>query len=368
MTGNETSDEKYFMNTDMILDYLENWNEHELFYRNYYEKKKDKQAFAAYLKTLDPGYIKDNYLVVPELEESTVQTDVPMQEDWYFQMNENKSVYLAKHNRCTPPFVHTHTFFEVIYVLRGTCRHNIFGSDFLLEEGDLCLLSPSVTHSIFAGEDSLVINILIRRSNIEDIFFNVLRDQNTISDFLVNSIYLKDYATYLTFHTSGDDDVKKAILEMYLEQFEDDSFSDRIISSMLIIFFTRLVRKYKKTAQSPDSFQTSSQAARLLHYIIDDYNTITLADLASRLNYSVPYCSKYIKDVTGQSFLQLLKKVRFQKAENYLQTTSFSIYRISEMLGYENPENFMRAFKKEYGVSPSQYRQGKILPLQKISF
>lgn len=344
------------MNTDMILSYLETWNEHELFYRNYYEKKKDERTFTAYLSSLDPQYVKDNYLVVPELEASTLQTDVPMQEDWYFQINEHKSVYLTKHNRFTPPFVHTHAFFEVIYVLRGTCQHNVFGNSYRMEEGDLCLLSPSVTHSIFADGDSLVINILIRRSNIEDIFFNVLRDQNLISDFLVNSIYLKDYATYLTFHTYGDQEVKESILEMYLEQFEDDSFSDRIISSMLIIFFTRLVRKYKRTAQSPDSLQTGSQAARLLHYIVNDYDTITLADLAARLNYSVPYCSKYIKEMTGQSFLQLLKKVRFQKAENYLKTTSFSIHKISEILGYENPENFIRAFKKEYGISPSQYR------------
>lgn len=348
------------MNTDIILEYLENWNEHELFYREYYEKKKDERTFTAYLSSLDPQYVKENYLVVPELTASTVQTDVPMQEDWYFQMNPEKSVYVAKHNRCTPPFVHTHAFFEVIYVLSGTCQHNIYDTTYLMKKGDLCLISPSVTHSIFVDENSLVINILIRRSNIEDIFFNVLRDQNLISDFLVNSIYLKDYATYLIFHTLDDDEIKRQILEMYMEQFEEDSFSDRIISSMLIIFFTKLVRKYKRTAETPSSLQTSSAAARLLHCIVNEYNTITLADLAEKLNYSVPYCSKYIKEMTGQSFLQLHKKVLFQKAENYLKTTSFSIHKISEMLGYENPENFIRAFKKEYGISPTQYRSNQV--------
>ncbi|HIS30396.1 MAG TPA: AraC family transcriptional regulator [Candidatus Limivivens intestinipullorum] len=51
------------------------------------------------------------------------------------------------------------------------------------------------------------------------------------------------------------------------------------------------------------------------------------------LEISVPYCSKYIKE-----------------------TTSYSVQHISSLLGYENPENFIRAFKKEYGVSPSQFR------------
>lgn len=344
------------MNTDMLLKYFETYNEHELFYREYYEKKKDEREFTAFLSQLDPEYIKSNYLVVPELEFSTVQTDIPMQDSWFFNMNSGKSVYLSKHNRYTPPFLHTHVFFEVIYVLRGSCEHHIFNKTYRMQEGDLCLLSPSVTHSIFADGDSIVINILIRRSNIEDIFFNVLRDQNLISDFLVNSIYLNAYATYLTFHTREDCEVRDQILEMYMEQFQEDSLSDRIISSMLIIFFTRLVRKYKNTAEIPAEKNTNPAAARLLHYIVDEYDTITLKELASKLNYSIPYCSKYIKEVTGYSFQQLLKKVRFQKAENFLSTTSFSVHKISDLLGYENPENFIRAFKKEYGISPTQYR------------
>lgn len=227
-----------------------------------------------------------------------------------------------------------------------------------MHEGDLCLLSPSVVHSIYA-EDSLIINILIRRSNMEDIFFNVLRDNNVISDFLINSIYLQNYSTFLTFHTFEDEEVKNQILEMYLEQLLDDSYSDRIISSMLIIFFTKLARKYKKAAESPFPMEKTSHAAKLLHCIAKEYNTITLNELADRMGYSIPYCSKYIKELTGYSFLQLLKHVRFQKAENYLLTTSFSIQKISDLLGYENPENFMRAFKKEYGISPSSFRAAR---------
>lgn len=342
------------MNTEMILNYLETYNEHELFYKEYYEKKQDPDQFPAFLASLDAQYIKDNYLVVPELASSN--DDTSMQDNWFFNMNTDKSVYLSKHNRYTPPFVHTHAFFEVLYVLRGTCEHDIFGKKYLMQEGDLCLLSPSVTHSIFTKENSLVINILIRRNNIEDIFFHVLRDQNMISEFLLNSIYLKKHAEYLTIHTSGDEDVKNQILEMYMEQFEMDAFYDRILTSMLIIFFTKLARKYKKTAETVSSIPACASTAKLLHVIVNEYDTITLNDLSSRLGYSVPYCSKYIKNVTGHSFQQLLKQVRFQKAENYLRTTRYSVHKISELLGYENPENFMRAFKKEYGISPSQFR------------
>lgn len=343
------------MNTELIINHLNTYNQHELFYKEYTEKKKNPDDFQAFLDSLDHKFIRDNYLIIPELTIDDVKNDAPMQDFWYFNVSSDKSVRLQKHNRYTPAFMHTHAFFEIIYVLHGTCTHNIFGKSYEMHEGDLCLLSPSVVHSIYA-EDSLIINILIRRSNMEDIFFNVLRDNNVISDFLVNSIYLHNYSTFLTFHTFDDEEVKNQILEMYLEQLLDDSYSDRIISSMLIIFFTKLARKYKKAAESPFPMEKSSSAAKLLHCIAKEYNTITLNELADRMGYSVPYCSKYIKELTGYSFLQLLKHVRFQKAENYLLTTSFSIQKISDLLGYENPENFMRAFKKEYGMSPSSFR------------
>lgn len=343
------------MNTDLIIDDLTTYNQHELFYKKYHDKKQNPADFQEFLDSLDRQYIKDNYLIVPELTIENVKTDAPMQDFWYFNVSSDKSVRIEKHNRYTPAFVHTHAFFEMIYVLRGTCTHHIFDQSYEMQEGDICLLSPSVVHSIYA-EDSLVINILIRRNNMEDIFFNVLRDNNVISDFLINSIYLEHYATFLTFHTVGDDEVLQQLLEMYLEQLVNDSYSDRIISSMLIIFFTKLARKYKRAAESPFPMEKNTSAARLLHYITKEYNTITLNELAERLNYSVPYCSKYIKEVTGYSFQHLLKHVRFQKAENYLLTTNFSIQKISELLGYENPENFMRAFKKEYGISPSTFR------------
>lgn len=344
------------MNTDMLMEYLETFNEHETFYMKYHEMKKDSKTFTDFLQSLDTQYISENYLIVPELMTSADTVRLPMQEDWYFDLTTDKCIYLTKHDRCTPPFIHTHTFFEIIYVLKGSCLHHIHGNSYTMAEGDLCMISPAVEHSIFADEHSIILNILVRRSNIEDILFNALRDKNVISDFLVNSIYLKNYAAYIVFHTFQDEEVKTQILEMYLEQFTDDVLSDRILSSMLMIFFVKLIRKYKRTAETPLAPVSDTASARLLHYIADDFASITLNELAARLNYSVPYCSKYIKKMTGQSFIQLQKRIRFQKAEKYLTSTNFSIQKISSLVGYENPENFIRAFKKEYGISPSGYR------------
>ena len=44
-------------------------------------------------------------------------------------------------------------------------------------------------------------------------------------------------------------------------------------------------------------------------------------------------------------------------AQSLLENTEYNIGEIAEIVGYDNPLYFSRVFKKEYGVSPAQYRK-----------
>jgi two-component system response regulator YesN len=49
-------------------------------------------------------------------------------------------------------------------------------------------------------------------------------------------------------------------------------------------------------------------------------------------------------------------RVKVEKAKDLLGNSSYPVYRISEMLGYQNPETFMRMFKRRTELTPLQYR------------
>lgn len=346
------------MNYEMVMRYLSEMNEDERFYEEYYLAKREDHL-DSFLPSLNARTLRERKLIVPELLPEAIPA--VMLDDEYFDSESKNSVYLSRHNRFTPAFEHTHVFFEIIYVLKGTATHHIFDENMILSEGDLCLVSPAVTHSISVTDDySIIINILMRRRTMEDIFYNVLRDDSIISSFFMNSLYMKQHANYLLFRTLNDSETRQAILDMYIEQMEQDNFSDRIISSMLIIFFTKLVRKYKRSVEVPASAKANEHTSAFFHYIMDNYQTVTLTDLADYLGYSVPYTSLYVKKSTGYTFSQLLKKLRFEKAKSMLLHTNMSIHTISKHLGYENPENFMRAFKKAFRMTPGEYRKTNI--------
>lgn len=85
-------------------------------------------------------------------------------------------------------------------------------------------------------------------------------------------------------------------------------------------------------------------------------DTITLQGVADHFGFSLSYCSRLIKSSTGQSFNAWKRLLRIQKAEHMLRNTTKSVAAISDTLGYENPETFIRAFKKELHTTPAKYR------------
>lgn len=337
-----------------VLKQLYEYSYDELIYRRMYELKDETEKLGEYLDSIDWSDPKNSYIVRPD---NVLTHDQPHLDDEYFRWTRHRSVNLQKHSRYTPPYEHDHAFFEMIYVLDGECENNIFGKKSTLKKGDLCLMSPSVKHSIWTTE-GIVINILIRRSTIQKYFGTFLIEKGLISEFFTNSLYLRDFATCLVFRTGEDELLREDVLKMYSEQLEADAYSESIIRSTLIVFFNHLLRGYSHTARYPSTVRKQNETvSKILNMVLRDYASVTLAQIADSLGYSVDYCSKYIKAVTGYRFSELVKNVRIRQAKDWLKDTSMSVANIGELLGYENPENFMRAFKKEVGMSPSVYRE-----------
>ncbi|WP_332604614.1 AraC family transcriptional regulator [Acinetobacter sp. ESBL14] len=82
----------------------------------------------------------------------------------------------------------------------------------------------------------------------------------------------------------------------------------------------------------------------------------TLPMIAQRLNMSERTIKRHLQ-AQGTTFLQILAEVRFNQAKKLLQQPQYSIQDVAGLVGYEEATNFIRAFKKMFGETPSQYRK-----------
>ena len=72
---------------------------------------------------------------------------------------------------------------------------------------------------------------------------------------------------------------------------------------------------------------------------------------------SVSYFLKKFKEVTTKSPMQYILSIRISNAVTLLESTDYNVTEISTIIGYDNPLYFSRIFKKQKGVSPSDYRK-----------
>ena len=97
----------------------------------------------------------------------------------------------------------------------------------------------------------------------------------------------------------------------------------------------------------------------ITNYIYANYKDVTLDDLSEKFFLSKPYLSKYIKEKSGMTFGDILKKIRMKKERAMLKGSSATVENIAESVGYQNVEHFNRVFKKMYNITPVQYRNKK---------
>lgn len=124
-------------------------------------------------------------------------------------------------------------------------------------------------------------------------------------------------------------------------------FSDRLIFSCRNI-------STKREESSNDAIEAAKK------YIENNYtDNITLEDVSREVNISSYYLSRIFKEGTGENFIDYLTGLRMDKAKELLATTQLSMKEICSKVGYSDPNYFSKTFKKNVGVTPTEYREGK---------
>lgn len=347
------------MDYETLKNEIYRFNEEELFYRKYYYARQQEFSLKKFLAELDMAKVYEKHLLIPEI----TDTIPPHFEDYFFfDINKRASIITMRHNRFAPAIIHDHTFFELIYVYDGKCEQTISGQKHSLSMGDICIIPPGIRHSIGVFDDSIVLNCLIRKSTLHNIFFNFLSNPNTLTAFFLNNIYSENGNDYIIFHTGTDMEIQRGFLYMYWESYNQALYWDQMISYTLMLTFGLLIRNYEKSIEVPTFTQKADvQRFALLQYIQDNFSSVTLNQIAKKFHYTPEYTSRLIKSTTGRSFTQILQQVRLEKAQVLLQDTNLSVANIADQVGYESTEYFIRIFKKQMHMTPTEYRRKGII-------
>jgi signal transduction histidine kinase/DNA-binding response OmpR family regulator/streptogramin lyase len=90
--------------------------------------------------------------------------------------------------------------------------------------------------------------------------------------------------------------------------------------------------------------------------------------LADKMNMSQSTLYRKLKGLTGKNINQLVRKVRIQKAAQFLRSGQHNINEVSVMVGINSAIYFRQCFKDEFGILPSEYQKKNAFSSKKAVF
>lgn len=142
--------------------------------------------------------------------------------------------------------------------------------------------------------------------------------------------------------------------EVIYEKQEAAATNFEALHISLISFISYLYMKYQKQSQ----VMLLNPAWRVLQYVqVHHQENLTPINVAQRLGLAAAEVKSLIRQLTGQSFNQILNQVRIRNATALLQFEELSANQIGTICGYQTQANFYKQFKLIHGMSPEIYRE-----------
>lgn len=121
------------------------------------------------------------------------------------------------------------------------------------------------------------------------------------------------------------------------------------------------VERLLDSAYGKDGIDTSDirgKIEKVKHFVERNcYKKTTLNDAAQSVYLSPKYLSRIFKQHTGIGFREYRLKIKIESSKDLLLKTAYNVNQITEKLGYENAESFIRQFRKFTGYTPTEYRK-----------
>lgn len=234
---------------------------------------------------------------------------------------------------------HTHSLFQWYCVVYGNVSFSCNERLFTLQPDDSILISPGITRAPKYHNKSI------------GYFYVLFENYHLILDDLAEKI--------VTIPNELRFDLNTLINEINRPGENTYEFVEALVTRILI----GLVRKTKSPSQTGNlstlNIQTQNEAFNQIDAYLrrNLYKNISREDLSKVFHISPSHLARIFRNTSGMTISKRLMQLRIDRAKQLLLESSLPISEISLQVGYTNFSHFTNIFRKETGVTPSDFRR-----------
>lgn len=140
-----------------------------------------------------------------------------------------------------------------------------------------------------------------------------------------------------------------------------DTIQEEIQKISSLQDMAKWIRKYVQACmeqRQKEDAPFSIQTKRVLDFLNTNYmKQLSLSDVASDIGVSESHLCRILKHETGETFVNILSKIRIQKAKQLIDSGKYKVYEVAELVGISNYAYFYQVFRKITGISPTEYQK-----------
>lgn len=251
---------------------------------------------------------------------------------------------------------HAHDRAEIMYLLRGCCRIQLFECDrqqwFTMGVGDFVFIDAGMMHALHVDKSCYMINVEFSFRNDPPL----ITMQNLMEASPTLTQWLREFSPW----QRGKDD--SGMLYTSLSAVVDDfSHAENVDAAMKEIHIAQML-VHLATALMNDKaagkgFTYVRRCVSLLSERMSD--NIRINDLAEELGISAAYLQRLFRQVHGMTIIDYLNRMRIERAKLLLMNTDDPVVEIAIEAGFNSRQHFTRMFTTLENISPQEYRRKK---------
>ncbi len=238
---------------------------------------------------------------------------------------------------------HKHSgYYELIFILEGEGFHTIDTESFKVSAPEFYMLSAGQLHYWQFTAIPRGFVILVKEEE-----FDTLTEVKTIK--LLKELRL---ITHLSLEGCS---VIFTILED-LHAISSQSDCKELEHSYLMAIFAKLLQLSKRDQLEPQVAQSKIYTDFLAMVSTDVCSKHRVNEYATALHTTPQNINILCRKHSGRSASELITEQLLLEIKRYLLHTDNTIAEVAEIVGFEDPSNFVKFFKKQMGVTPKQFR------------
>ncbi|MGI5959355.1 MAG: helix-turn-helix domain-containing protein [Massiliimalia sp.] len=147
--------------------------------------------------------------------------------------------------------------------------------------------------------------------------------------------------------------------QLFQEYYEENVFQSLSYKIHVMRLFEIMINDwYYKTKNAAFSVVVAENIHQSIQYMQEHLSqSITIKELAEVAGYSLYHYTRMFKEVTAQTPVQYLTRLRVNRSKRLLVETEMSIEEVLAFCGFNSYSYFFRVFKEHCGITPYQYRE-----------